>query len=77
VWDLQLRSNDTIHFPNLRTEKVENHAEGIKILKQEFSSRFEDVRKNVATVNLFSVPFNGNIETVPAEFQMNSTPCLL
>jgi hypothetical protein len=28
----------------LRTEKVENHAEGIQILKQEISSRFQDIR---------------------------------
>jgi hypothetical protein len=76
LWDLQLQSNNTTHFPILRTGKptdAKTHAEEIQFFQQEFNTRFQDIRKYEGMSNLFSVSCNNNIKIVPAEDQMQVT----
>jgi hypothetical protein len=45
---LQLQSNNTAHFPILKTDKptdAKTYAEEIQFLQQEFNARFRDIRK--------------------------------
>jgi hypothetical protein len=80
LWDLQLQSDNTEHFPILRTGKptdAKTQAEEIQLLQQEFNTRFQDIRKYEGTVNLFSVSCNINVKTVPAEYQMEVTRFLI
>jgi hypothetical protein len=45
-------------------------ADEIQLLQKEFNSRFQNIRKCVVTINLFSMPFCVHVENIPAKFQM-------
>jgi hypothetical protein len=75
LWELQLRPKHMTHLQILGTEKptdTKKCAENIQSLQQEFQTRFEDVdlRKHESIINLFSLSFDVNVETVPVIFRM-------
>jgi hypothetical protein len=60
------------YFPILRTEyptDTEKYSEEIRLLQQEINSRFQDICKCEAAINLFSMPLDINFQIVPAGFQ--------
>ena len=68
-------SNNTSHFAHLRKEtpsETRKYAQHIQKLITEFESRFKIFRseKTSLSFNIFSSPFNIDVETVPDELQM-------
>ena len=75
IWNKHLLSNNTSHFPYLRKEtpsETRKYAQQIQTLITEFESRFKIFRseKPLLSFNIFSSPFNIDVETVPDETQM-------
>ncbi|XP_076645577.1 general transcription factor II-I repeat domain-containing protein 2-like [Halictus rubicundus] len=73
IWNQQLKSNSTVNFAILRKEnpsETKKYAMEIQILQKEFSSRFTNFRENQTKFDIFSSPFNIDLERIPEEFQM-------
>jgi hypothetical protein len=59
------------HFPVLRKENptdTKKYMEEMQLLQQELNYHFQDICKYEATITVFSVSFDVNVEIVPAEF---------
>jgi hypothetical protein len=72
LWEIQLRKNNTTHFPCLSKYNVtstEKYAVAISDLKIQFDSRFLDFKANENFFNLFSIPFSLSVEDVPENIQ--------
>ena len=73
LWEQQLRTGNFSHFPTLGELNPGNTAKFVTCiaeLKTRFSKRFADVKNHADKIQLFTVPFSADIETVPDKFQM-------
>jgi len=73
LWKIQLKKNNTTHFPYLSKYNVtstEKYVEAISDLKHQFGSRFLNFKANEKFFNLFSIPFSLLVEYVPENMQM-------
>jgi hypothetical protein len=62
-----IRQYDTL--PNSENGKVDRCYEmwgRIQLFQYVFNSCFQEIRKYEATINIFSMPFKVNVETVPS-----------
>jgi hypothetical protein len=78
IWNKHLLSNNMSHFAHLKKENPSEtwkYAQHLQKLITEFESRFKIFRseKTVRSFNIFSSPFNIDVESVPDELQMELT----
>lgn len=71
-----IEKNDLTHFPKLSSisplsdETSNRFAQHLKRLFEEFEKRFQDFKKIEPSLNIFSMPFNVNVDEVPAHLQL-------
>ena len=75
LWEKQLRKGDYVHFPHLAqcdTALVDSEecTSVLSTLRNEFSSRFTDVRSNLQELKLVSTPFDFPYDDAPTDVQM-------
>lgn len=73
LWETQLRSGNTYHFPTLATHKNVDRdtlAEALCSLNTEFTSRFQDFRSREKEFEIFINPFTVNVEQAAMSLQM-------
>ena len=75
LWEKQLRKGDYVHFPHLAqcdTALVDSEecTSVLSTLRNEFSSRFTDVRLNLQELKLVSTPFDFLYDDAPTNVQM-------
>ena len=75
LWEKQLRKGDYVHFPHLvqcDTALVDSEecTSVLSTLRDEFSSRFTDVRSNLQELTLVSTPFDFPYNDAPTDVQM-------
>lgn len=79
LWERQFKKEEIIHFPCLKTIAPEiNHtkinfqkyAEEIQLLIDEFDSRFSEINKYNKLLELFTSPFNVEVNSVPEKYQL-------
>ena len=73
LWEKQLRSGNTFHFPTLANHckaDCTSYADELVLIHKEFISRFQDFKSQEANLRIFSSPFDVNVEEAPEELQM-------
>ncbi|XP_076232931.1 general transcription factor II-I repeat domain-containing protein 2-like [Calliopsis andreniformis] len=73
IWNKQLQLNNMINFPILKRQnpsETMKYAQEVQRLQEEFSLRFKNFRENQTNFDIFSSPFNIDVERIPEEFQM-------
>ncbi|XP_065654657.1 general transcription factor II-I repeat domain-containing protein 2-like [Hydra vulgaris] len=73
LWEQQLRTGKFTHFPTFGELNPGNTAKFVTCiaeLKTRFLKRFADVKNHADKIQLFTVPFSADMETVPDKFQM-------
>lgn len=76
LFEKQLAKRDLSHFPRLKTivpvveDKLVSYEESVRRLHDEFERRFQDFKNIEQDLNIFSMPFNLDCETVRTEFQL-------
>ena len=73
LWQAQIKANDFMHFNTLTKHSPVNskkYAALLFNLIQEFENRFQDFWENNQYFAIFETQFSININTLPANFQM-------
>lgn len=73
LWQGQLGENNYVHFATLSKHgpvNTEKYTALLSALIQEFENRFKDFQKNSLYFSIFATPFSADINSVPANFQM-------
>lgn len=73
LFSKQLAKKDFSHFPRLQTIAVSednNYEKNVKCLHDEFERRFHDFKIIEQDLEIFSMPFNVNCESVKQELQL-------
>lgn len=76
LWESQLKNNNLIHFPTLKSlgcvnaESLKTYTAIISDLLADFDSRFKDFQCLEVDFKLFATPFSVDVDTVKPELQM-------
>ncbi|XP_051784546.1 general transcription factor II-I repeat domain-containing protein 2-like [Erpetoichthys calabaricus] len=73
LWESQLKEGNTYHFPTLVNHKdfdCESFANELNSLSREFNTRFCDFKNQEANLQIFSCPFDVDVELAPLSLQM-------
>lgn len=75
LFSKQLAKKDLTHFPRLKTiavmeDKLKSYEERVKNLHDEFERRFQDFKVIERDLDVFSMPFNVDCESVKPELQL-------
>lgn len=70
LWESQLRTGNTYHFPTLANHNLNMDSFAEKSLNEEFNTRFRDFRGQEANLKIFSSPFDVDVEQAPLSLQM-------
>lgn len=73
LWENQMRNGNAYHFKTLSSFDVEDFtsfSKELKSLSAEFSSRFADFYCQEIAINIFSSPFDTDVEKAPFCLQM-------
>lgn len=76
IWKNQLKNFDLTHFEKLSQCEgydMNKYVTALDELKEGFSSRFSDFRKNEQLIDLFARPFSFNVNDAPGNMQMELT----
>lgn len=71
-----VEKNELTHFPKLSSispvsdDKLNRFAQQLKKLHEEFEKRFQDFKRIEQSLNIFSMPFNVNVDETPANLQL-------
>ena len=72
LWKVQLRNNDTTHFPTLQEQKPPTTAEHALVcakISEAFIERFPDMKCKRMELDIFAAPFNVTAAAFPSNFQ--------
>ncbi|XP_076806255.1 general transcription factor II-I repeat domain-containing protein 2-like [Clavelina lepadiformis] len=75
LWISHMQTRNVFHFPTLRDcgmnlEKKTEFVEQLEKLLHEFSARFKDFKSHEHLFEIFSSPFNTDVDRAPAEIQL-------
>lgn len=75
LFSKQLVKKDFTHFPRLKTiavreDKLRSYEKSLKCLHEEFERRFQDFKVIEQDLDIFSMPFNVDCESVKPELQL-------
>ncbi|XP_064109642.1 general transcription factor II-I repeat domain-containing protein 2B-like [Macrobrachium nipponense] len=75
LWESQIRNQNPVHFPTLKNHDTTNpqyqkYGDKLAVLREEFSERFGDLKKNSQAIEVFASPLSVDVTEIPEDIQM-------